>query len=247
MRWKRLSSRIAASVPAPTANAVQLACPPSIASRDPPEVAQRTVAIDREAEELGQLADQHRERDAVHVAVADRLRQQLGDESQPQHPDSDAHQTRDHRHHARDGDRAHRVAARERQHDRENHGARARNPAPAPGSGSDRTARTRAAGRSWRTARRCRERPKPPHRRCRPAPASSSAPARPRDRAAARRLRSRAASAGPAANAASRTPRRLRRCAPGRRRPRHSPRSTAAPESDQYFSAMYLKRSVGSR
>ena len=85
------------------------------------EVAQRPGAVDRKAEQLGQLADQHRERDAVHVAVADRLGQQLGDESQAHRADQDAHQPRHHRHHARQGHGAHRVASRERQHDRENH------------------------------------------------------------------------------------------------------------------------------
>ena len=37
-------------------------------------------------EQLGQLADQHRQRDPVHVAVADRLRQKLGDEAEPRKP-----------------------------------------------------------------------------------------------------------------------------------------------------------------
>ena len=121
IRLKGLSSRITASVPAPTANAVQLAWPPSTASAICDEVAQRPGAVDREAEQLGQLADQHRERDAVHVAVADRLGQQLGDEPQAHHADQDAHQPRHHRHHARHGHGAHRIAGRERQHDRENH------------------------------------------------------------------------------------------------------------------------------
>ena len=55
------------------------------------DVAYRAIAVDREAKELGQLADQHRERDAVHVAVADRLRQQLGYETQSHLTNQDAH------------------------------------------------------------------------------------------------------------------------------------------------------------
>ena len=121
MRFQGLSSRISTSVPAPMANAVQLACPPSDRLGDPHEVAQRPGAVDRKAEQLGQLADQHRERDAVHVAVADRLGQQLGDESQAHDADQDAHQPRHHRHQARHRHGAHRVAGRQRQHDREDH------------------------------------------------------------------------------------------------------------------------------
>ena len=88
-------------MPAPTANAVQLAWPSRIAcaictrSRSGP-----TLSIEK-PNSFGQLADQHGERDAVHVAVADRLGQQLGDESQAHHADQDAHQPGHHRHHAR--------------------------------------------------------------------------------------------------------------------------------------------------
>ncbi len=171
--------------------------------------AQRTVAVDREAEQLGQLADQHRQRDAVHVAVADRLGQQLGDEAQPRHAGQDAHAARHDRHHAGQRDGAHRIAAGQRQHDGEDHARPATSPARAPGCGWDRTARRPAAERSSRTGRRCPARPTPPRRRCRPAPASSSAPGRPRYRGAARPTRSCAASAGRAASAAS---------PPGRRR-----------------------------
>src|SRR5260370_18931579 len=46
---------------------------------DAHEIAQWTDAIDRETEELRQLADQHGKRDSVHVAVADRLREKLRD------------------------------------------------------------------------------------------------------------------------------------------------------------------------
>ena len=121
IRSKRLSSRIAASVPAPTANAVQFSLAAQHRFSDLREVAQRPDAVDRKAEQLGQLADQHRERDAVHVTVADRLGQQLGDEPQAHHSYQDAHQPRNDRHRARQGHGPHRIATRERQHDRENH------------------------------------------------------------------------------------------------------------------------------
>jgi hypothetical protein len=54
------------------------------------EVSKRTAAFDGKAEQLGQLADQHCERDTVHIAVADRLREQLGDEAQPKQAGQDA-------------------------------------------------------------------------------------------------------------------------------------------------------------
>jgi hypothetical protein len=71
---------------------------------------QRIVGIDREAEELGQLADQHGQGNAVHVAVADRFREQLGDEAETRDARQDAEDPRDHRHHARQSDSAQRVA-----------------------------------------------------------------------------------------------------------------------------------------
>ena len=97
MRLKRLSGRITASVPAPT-QCVQFARRPG--PRRSAKVAQWPDALDREPEQLGQLADQHRERDAVHVAVADRLGEQFCDESQSSRTSDDAHQTRHHCHHA---------------------------------------------------------------------------------------------------------------------------------------------------
>ena len=78
--------------------------------------------VDRETEELRQLAEEHRQRDAVHVAVADRLREQLGHEAEAREARRDAHDARDDRHRAGQRDRALRVARRQRQHDREDHG-----------------------------------------------------------------------------------------------------------------------------
>ncbi|MNZ79064.1 hypothetical protein D3C78_976580 [compost metagenome] len=81
-----------------------------------PQIEQGAFALDGDAEQLGHLGDQHDQGDAVHVAVADRLGQQLGDEAQAQQADDDANHAGYHRHHAGQGDRAHRVAAGEWQH-----------------------------------------------------------------------------------------------------------------------------------
>ena len=93
---------------------------------DGPQASQRPVALDREPEELGQLADQHRQRNAVHVAVADRLGQQFGDEAQTRQAGQDAHRPGDDRHHAGQRDGAHRVAAGQRQDDGEDDGRQRR-------------------------------------------------------------------------------------------------------------------------
>jgi hypothetical protein len=59
---------------------------------DGPKIMQRSGVFDREAEQLGQLADQHGECNAVHVAVADRLGQQFGDKTQARQAGEDANQ-----------------------------------------------------------------------------------------------------------------------------------------------------------
>jgi hypothetical protein len=88
---------------------------------DAHEVAQWTGVINREPKELRQLADQHCEGDTIHIAVADRLGEELRDEPETQNTYQHAYQTRDHRHHAREGYRAHGVPTREREHDRKNY------------------------------------------------------------------------------------------------------------------------------
>ncbi|CFL93666.1 Uncharacterised protein [Bordetella pertussis] len=87
--------------------------------RELPEFAQRAAVVGGDGEQLGQLARQHDQRDAVHVAVADGLGQQLGDESQPQQAQDDAEQPGDDGHEAGRGHRAHGVALRDAEHDRE--------------------------------------------------------------------------------------------------------------------------------
>ena len=165
-------------MPAPTAKRRPVgSCPPTIApARWPTSSRNGPSLIDREAEELGQLADQHRQRNAVHVAVADRLGQQFGDEAQPRDARQDADQPRDDRHHAGQRDGASGIAAGQRKDDAEYDRGQRRSPARAPGCGSGRTAHRRAAARSSHRGRKCPASPTPPHRRCRPAPASSSTP-----------------------------------------------------------------------
>ncbi len=75
--------------------------------------------LDRKTEQLGQLTDQYRQRNAVHVAVADRLGQQFGDEAEARDAGHDTHHPRHDRHHAGQGNGTQRVAARQRQDDRE--------------------------------------------------------------------------------------------------------------------------------
>ena len=88
--------------------------------RKAPGLLQRTVGRHGETEQLGKLAQEHGQRDAVHVAVANRLREQFRDEPQTRQSGRDAHETRHDRHHAgqRDGTRG--IAARERQDDGQN-------------------------------------------------------------------------------------------------------------------------------
>jgi hypothetical protein len=57
---------------------------------DAPQIAQRSPRFEGDPEELGELADQHDQRDAVHVTVADRLREQLRDEAQAEEAGEDA-------------------------------------------------------------------------------------------------------------------------------------------------------------
>ncbi len=57
---------------------------------DRPEVPQRPRVLDFDANELGRLAHQNRQRDSVHITVADRLGEKLGDEAQPGDTGKDA-------------------------------------------------------------------------------------------------------------------------------------------------------------
>ena len=82
----------------------------------------RSVRGDRKAKELRDLAQHHRQRDAVHVAVADRLREQLSDEAESSQARRNAHNAGNDGHHSGHRDCALRIARRQRQHDCEDHG-----------------------------------------------------------------------------------------------------------------------------
>jgi hypothetical protein len=88
---------------------------------DCPHLAQRSRGSDGETEHLGDLAQQHSERDTIHVPVTDRLREQLGDKAELRETSRDTHDAGDDRHHAGERDRALRIARRERQDDGQNH------------------------------------------------------------------------------------------------------------------------------
>jgi hypothetical protein len=88
---------------------------------DAPKVAQRPISLNRHSEYFGQLVDQHGERDAVHIAIANRLGEQFGYEPEPEETCQNAHYTRHHSHHAGQGHGARRIATGVRQHDCQYH------------------------------------------------------------------------------------------------------------------------------
>ena len=88
---------------------------------DSHHLAQWSVRAHGEAEELRDLAHHHGQRDAVHVAVTDWFRQQLGNEAETREARSHAHHTGHDRHHSAKRDGALRVAARKRQHGCQDH------------------------------------------------------------------------------------------------------------------------------
>ena len=135
------------------------------------------IAFDREAEQLGQLADQYRQRYSVHVAIADGLREKLGYETQPRHTCQDARDSGDDRHHAGERNRTLRVSAGQRSDDVEYDGGQRRVRPQRPEFDWGRTPRKPAAARWSRRDHRCLARPMLRHRRCRRAPTSSSVPA----------------------------------------------------------------------
>jgi len=66
------------------------------------------------------LAHENRQRDSVHISVADRLGEKLGDEAQPRDARKDANSTRDDGHHSGESDRVICVSSGERGHDTQN-------------------------------------------------------------------------------------------------------------------------------
>ena len=85
-RWKpRIRTRLAT----PTARAAPAVSPSAMPRSEPGRLVDQAVGVDREAEELGQLAHDDGESQAVHVADLGRLGQELGDE--PELEDSGEH------------------------------------------------------------------------------------------------------------------------------------------------------------
>jgi hypothetical protein len=80
-RGRRFRTRIRTRVLTPTASATRFVLP-AITFSTFPSLPDRSVRGDRKAKQLRDLAQHHRQRDAVHVAVAYRLREQLSDEAE---------------------------------------------------------------------------------------------------------------------------------------------------------------------
>ena len=83
-------------------------------SGDRPQAPQRSFALDREAEELWQLADQNGQCNSVHIAVPYRLGEQLGDKTQAPDAGQNAYRPRNDRHHGSERCGAKRIATRQR-------------------------------------------------------------------------------------------------------------------------------------
>ena len=107
------------------------------------------VGIGGEPEELRQLADDDRDREAVHVADLHLLGEQVGDEPELGEPEPDLDRADDQRHHARQRDRGRRIAdARATARSPRRSAARPTSPARARGSARARRRRSRR-GRRW--------------------------------------------------------------------------------------------------
>jgi hypothetical protein len=96
--------------------AAGLVAPAATFSTMPQKLAQRAFAVDRKAAELGDLTEQNGECDAIHVAVADGLGEQLGNETELGESGGNAQQARNDCHHAADANGTLRVACRQRGH-----------------------------------------------------------------------------------------------------------------------------------
>ena len=106
------SSRITASVPAPTRNAVQLVRPSSTALAMASRFLTGPSLSIENPKIFGQLTDQYGQGNAVHVSIADRLRKEFSDEPQARHARQNADGPGYDRHHAGQGDGTRGLAAR---------------------------------------------------------------------------------------------------------------------------------------
>ena len=104
-----------ASVPRPTRSVVVFV---SIEVRqEGADLVDEAVGVGREAEELGQLADDDRDGQPVHVADLDLLGEQVGDEPQLAQAQADLDEAYHERQHPRHGDRAGGVVRHDERHD----------------------------------------------------------------------------------------------------------------------------------
>ena len=120
-RGRRFRTRITASVLTPTARATRFVLP-AITFSTITSACRIGPSAETEKPKSFAIGSAPRQRDAVHVAVANRLREQLGDEAEPSQARRNAHNAGHEGHHSAHRDCALRIARRKRQHDCEDHG-----------------------------------------------------------------------------------------------------------------------------
>ena len=180
-RW---SSRMPTSEATPTAAAVPLNSRSAQAGEERLRLRDQAVGVDREAEQLGQLADDDRQRESVHVADLGRLREQVGHEPEVGDP-RDGHDHPDEQgQHRRQRDGLGRVTAGQGQR-RDRRGDHRPQRGVRPEHEDARRAEDRVAEQAEdrgvetgdrRAARRARRRPCPAARGARRAPAPRPGP-----------------------------------------------------------------------
>ena len=114
--------RMRASDAAPMAKVTQFVMPLQDALHQADRLLDESAAAGIEAEDLGQLADQDGERNAVQVAQADRLGEQVGDEAELRQARDDAQGAGEHREHPGQRDQELGVARGQRHDGRGNNG-----------------------------------------------------------------------------------------------------------------------------
>jgi hypothetical protein len=111
------------------------------------------VGVGREADQLGQLSDDDRDRQPVHVADLDLARQQVGNEPEFAEPETDLDESDDQGEHAGEKDRRLRVAGCRQRDDRGEDQWRHRRVRPQHEDARRAEQRSRRGIRSWCTGR----------------------------------------------------------------------------------------------
>ena len=109
---QRLTPKMTARDTTPMARATGIVSPSISPAANAAALAHQAVRIDTEAEQLGQLADDHDQGDAVEVADPDRRGQQGGQEAEPRDARRDDDHPGDDREEGRQGDRPRLVSGR---------------------------------------------------------------------------------------------------------------------------------------